>query len=255
MMLSVIVLTLDEEKHVRECLDSVRSFADEMLVFDSGSTDRTVQIARSAGARVETRKFDNYAGQRNAALETARGDWIFFIDADERADSELGAEIRRDISKSQKADGEGTVLFWVPRKNYIFGKWIRHTGWSPDFQPRVLKKGHAQFDPARPVHELVIAHGGELYLQHPLVHYNYETLALFRKKQNAYTQFEAQMMFDAGVRSRRRSLISMPVREFVRRYIALEGFRDGWQGLALSGLMAYYAFWRQVRLGQLWRGH
>jgi len=253
MSLSVVVLTYNEEKHIRECLDSVRSFADEMLVFDSRSTDQTAGIAQAAGARVEVRSFDNYASQRNAALDAAQGDWIFFIDADERATDEVGKEITGEISRIHNTMGN-SVLFWIPRRNYIFGKWIRHSGWSPDYQPRVLKKGKAYFDPARPVHELVIADGGELYLQAPLIHFNYETLAQFRAKQEKYTHFEAQRMFEQGIRPRLRSYISMPAREFSRRFISLQGYRDGLYGLELSTLMAYYAFWRQVWLAQLWQG-
>lgn len=261
-MLSVIVLTFNEERHIRACLESVRAFADELLVFDSGSTDRTIVIARETGARVETRPFDDYAGQRNAAMDAARGDWIFFIDADERANAAIGQEICDEILRIENATGNWnetafvpyeTALFWIPRKNYIFGKWIQHTGWSPDYQPRVLKKGRAWFDPSRPVHELVVTQGDELYLKQPLTHYNYETLAQFRAKQKRYTQFEAQRMFEEGVRPRLRSFLSMPAREFVRRFIRLQGYRDGLRGLTLSVLMAYYAFWRQVWLAELWR--
>lgn len=252
MTLSVIVLTRNEEKHITACLVSVRSFADDLLVFDSFSTDRTVELAQGMGARVESRPFDNYAGQRNAAIEAARGDWIFFIDADERADESVGAEIKGEIARIER-DNLDTALLWVPRKNYIFGKWIQHTGWSPDFQPRVLRKGRARFDPARPVHELVLADGGKLYLKSRLVHYNYENLAQFRKKQRQYTKFEAQEMFQAGIHPRFRSYASMPVREFIRRFVTLQGYRDGLHGLALSALMAFYAFRRQVWLAQMWR--
>lgn len=245
MKLSVIILTKNEEKHLRACLESVRSFADELFVLDSHSTDRTVEIAREMGARVETRVFDNYAGQRNAALVLAQGDWIFFVDADERADEKVGAEIRGEISHIENAM-QDTALFWIPRRNLIFGKWIQHTGWSPDYQPRVLRKGRASFDPARPVHELVLAQGEALYLKNSLTHYNYETLAQFRAKQKRYTEFEARTMVEAGVYPRWRSFVSMPAREFVRRFVALQGYRDGLHGLALSALMAYYAFWRQV---------
>lgn len=251
-MLSVVVLTFNEAKHIRDCLASVRAFADEMLVYDSGSTDSTAEISHQAGARVETRPFDNYAAQRNAALVAARGEWVFFIDADERADAGVGAEIRGEISRIENTNSN-EVLFWIPRKNYIFGKWIQHTGWSPDYQPRVLRKARARFDPNRPVHELVLADGGELYLKQPLVHYNYETLAQFRAKQKRYTQFEAREMFEQNTHPRLRSYISMPAREFFRRFIFLQGYRDGLHGLALSSLMAYYAFWRQVWLAQMWR--
>ncbi len=249
-MLSAIVLTLDEVEHIQPCLESVRDFADELLVFDSAVNPRVVELASACGARVAQRKFDNYAAQRNAAIEAAVGDWIFFIDADERADALVGQEIRSAISHTENIKSD-EVLFWIPRRNYIFGKWIRHTGWSPDYQPRVLKKGRAWFDPARPVHELVIAQGGELLLKNPLTHFNYETLAQFRAKQRRYTRYEAQIMVLEGLYPRRRSYISMPLREFFRRFVSLQGYRDGLHGLWLSALMGYYAFWRQVWAAEL----
>jgi glycosyltransferase involved in cell wall biosynthesis len=252
MSLSVVILTLDEEKHIRPCLESIRDFGDEVLVFDSGSTDRTRQIALEQGARIETRPFDNYAAQRNAALEAASQAWVMFIDADERATAAVRDEVKGEISRIQNAM-TGETLLWIPRQNYIFGKWIQHTGWSPDYQPRVLKRGTARFDPTRPVHELVIPNGNEYYLKQPLVHYNYDSLAQFKAKQDKYTQFEAQMLFQQGVQPRLRSFVSMPVREFVRRFIQLQGYRDGLHGITLSGLLGYYAFRRQVLLAQMWR--
>lgn len=251
-MLSVVVLTHNEEQHIAACLASVAGFADELLVLDSGSTDRTAELATASGARVLTRPFDNYAAQRNTALEAARGDWVFFIDADERADARVGAEIEALITRVEAA-GSGEVLFWIPRRNSIFGHWVEHTGWSPDYQPRVLKKGFAMFDPARPVHELVIARGGELYLRNPLVHYNYSTLAQFRRKQERYTELEALEWYSGGRRARARGYVGQPLREFYRRYITLQGYRDGPVGLALSAFMAYYAFRRQVLLARLER--
>lgn len=243
--LSVIILTHNEEKHIRDCIASVREFADELLVLDSGSTDHTVEIARQVGARVEQRAFDNYPNQRNHAIDLARGEWIFFIDADERATTALGKEILDAIRTTQH------VGYWVPRRNFIFGKEIRFTGWSPDYQPRVLRKGCARFDPAREVHELVLWDGEAGYLREPLIHYNYETLAQFRRKQIIYTRYEAQVWFDEGKRARKRGFIGQPLREFFRRYIALQGWRDGGHGLLLSLLMAYYAFARQKMLWEM----
>lgn len=244
-MLSVIVLTRDEERHIRDCLASVRDFADELMVLDSGSLDRTIEIARAMGARIEVRPFVNYPRQRNAAIELAHGDWIFFVDADERATPAVGQEIRNGIRNTQYAG------FWVPRRNIIFGKEIRYTGWSPDYQPRVLRKGYARFDPARAVHELVVWDGETAYLREPLIHYNYETFAQFRKKQIVYTRYEAQVWYDEGKRARRRGFIGQPLREFFRRYITLQGWRDGGHGLLLSALMAYYAFVRQRMLWEM----
>ncbi len=151
--------------------------------------------------------------------------------------------------EGEKSD---TVLFWIPRRNYIFGKWIQHTGWSPDYQPRLMKKGRTQFDPARPVHELVLAQGSEGKLTNPLVHYNYETLAQFKAKQVKYTRFEAEIMYAEGIKPRARSFLSMPAREFVRRLVSLQGYKDGLHGLVLSSLMAYYALQRQRKLAEMW---
>jgi glycosyltransferase involved in cell wall biosynthesis len=195
------------------------------------------------GARVESHKLDNFPNQRNTAIELARGDWIFFLDADERATPAVGRELQLATRNSQFAG------FWIPRCNIIFGKEIRYTGWSPDYQPRVLKKGFARFDPAREVHELVLWDGEVGYLREPLIHYNYETLAQFRNKQIVYTRYEVQVWQAEGKRARWRGAIGQPVREFFRRYISLQGWRDGGHGLLLSALMAYYAFvrWRMLR--------
>lgn len=248
-MLSVIVLTKNEEKHIQACLDSVRALADELLVLDSNSTDRTSEIARQAGARVECRAFDNYPNQRNHAIDLARGDWIFFIDADERATPAVATEVQ---SVTLRGDLQ-MAGYWIPRRNIIFGKEIRFTGWSPDYQPRVLRKGKARFDPARQVHELVLWDGAVGYLREPLIHLNYETLAQFRAKQIKYTQYEAQVWFNEGKRAHLRGVIGQPVREFLRRYISLQGWRDGAHGFLLSALMAYYAFVRWKMLRELGR--
>ncbi|HEX7593504.1 MAG TPA: glycosyltransferase family 2 protein, partial [Anaerolineae bacterium] len=136
-------------------------------------------------------------------------------------------------------------------RNIIFGKEIRYTGWSPDYQPRVLRKGRARFDPAREVHELVVWDGEVGYLREPLIHYNYETLAQFREKQIKYTRYETQVWYAEGKRARWRGLIGQPMREFLRRYISLRGWRDGGHGLLLSALMAYYAWVRQRMLRQM----
>ncbi len=251
-MLTVAVLTLNEAKHIKACLESARPYAEELIVFDSHSTDATCELAESVGAKVYQRPWDNWPNTRNAALDAAQGDWVFFLDADERVTQAVGNEIRTAMERAD-ANPDGPVLFWIPRKNYIFGKWIRHTGWSPDYQPRVMKKTRARFDPTRHVHELVLAEGREEYLHELLVHFNYASLAQFRRKQRRYTQFEAQILFEQGTRPRWRGLVGQPAREFFRRFIALQGYKDGGHGLLLSGLMAYYAFVRQRMLGELWK--
>ena len=252
-MLSVVVIAFNEARHIGPCLESARMVADEMVVVDSYSRDGTAEIAREAGARVCQHVFKDFADLRDAALEAAKGDWVFFLDADERVDEKVAGEVRAEIAKSE-AGANGPVLFWIPRRNYLFGKWIKHAGWSPDYQPRIMRKARVHYDPGRLVHELVIADGPEAYLKELLTHYNYDTVAQFRKKQRSYTRLEARMLYEDGVRPRRRGLIGQPLREFVRRYITLQGYRDGAYGLVLCALMAYYAFERQRMLGDMWKG-
>lgn len=238
--LAAVILTKNEENNIADCLHSV-SWADKLCVLDSGSTDRTVELARQAGAEVQRHPFVNYADQRDTALEIFAADWIFFVDADERATPELETEVRRVIAE------EPAVGWWVPRRNYIWGRWIRHAGWFPDYQLRLLKRGFARYDPTREVHEIVQLDGPEGHLQNPLTHYNYTTVGQFLRKQGFYATYEAGVLIKQGIHPRPHSLILQPLREFWRRYITLEGYRDGGHGLLLSVLMAYYtgvAYWR-----------
>ncbi len=241
--LSAIVLTQNEERNIVDCLRSL-SWADEVLVLDSGSEDATVDLAQEMGARVETRPFDNFPCQRNAALELAGGEWLFFVDADERATEELAGEVRKAIAE-EEADG-----FWVPRRNYIFGRWIRYAGWYPDYQLRLFRRHKGRYDESREVHELVMLDGPQGYLENPLIHYNYEDIGQFIERQNRYTEMEAAYLFRGGARAKMRNFVLQPCREFRRRYITLQGYRDGRHGLLLSLLMAYY---EGVKYLKLWR--
>jgi glycosyltransferase involved in cell wall biosynthesis len=245
--LAVVVLTRDEESNIRDCLASVREVADELLVLDSGSLDRTVEIAREMGARVETRPFDNFARQRNAAIDLVESDWVFFVDADERATRDLMQEIRFVLENCPSS----VAGFWVPRRNIIFGKEIHHSGWSPDYQPRIVRNGRGRFDPNRQVHELILWDGQARNLRQPLIHFNYSSLAEFRARNMKYTRYEAGIWFDEGRRARKRGFIGQPLREFWRRFVSLHGWRDGRHGLLLSILMAYFAYVRHKMLWQL----
>jgi (heptosyl)LPS beta-1,4-glucosyltransferase len=244
--LTAIILTKDEEKNIRDCITSLQ-WADEVVVFDAFSQDGTVELARESGATVVQHPFHNFAQQRNAALDAVDCDWVFFVDADERATPELASEIRRAIQDESRSG------WWVPRHNYIFGRVIRHAGWYPDYQLRLLRRGRARYDPKREVHEIVILDGEEGYLENPLIHYNYDTLAQFVERQNGYTDYEARILFDQGVRPKLHNFILQPLRELRRRYVSLEGYKDGFRGLLLSLLMAYYTLVMYLRLRRLWR--
>lgn len=247
MKLVAIVLTKNEERNIVACLESLR-WADELVVLDSLSTDRTVRLAEEAGARVLTRPFDHYAAQRNAALEAVDAEWVFFVDADERATPALADEVREKIASAAPQ----VAGYWVPRENHIVGRVMRGGGWHPDYQLRLLRRGRARYDPARPVHEVVLLDGEAGYLQHPLIHYNYDTWGEFHAKQRRYAELEALALYCQGVRPLPHRYVTQPWREFRRRYFALAGYRDGWHGLRLSLYMAWYTLVAYARLRSLW---
>lgn len=232
-VLSAVVLTLNEETHLPDCLASLR-WADEVVVFDSFSTDATRAIAEQGRARFVQHPFANYAAQRNAALDAVQSDWVFFVDADERVPPALAAEVRAVIA------GPGPAGWWAPRHNYLFGRLTLHAGWYPDYQLRLLKRDLARYDPDRHVHELVKVDGGEGYLKNPLVHLNYATVAEFVVKQSAYARYDAGILLGQGRRARPHNFVLQPLRQFWWRFVTLQGWRDGLHGLRLSLLMSYF---------------
>lgn len=245
MTLAAIILTRNEERHLADCITSVK-WADHVLVFDSGSTDRTREIAANCGVEVRLNEFFHYAQQRNDALNAVQTDWVLFVDADERVTEALAAEIRQTVASPQH------VGYWIPRHNYIFGRLTRHTGWYPDYQMRLLKRGNAHYDPNRQVHELVVLSSGEAgYLKTPMVHYNYENLAQFHEKQRRYVQYDAQILYNAGVRPKIYTPYLQPFRHFKWRFFDLQGYRDGFHGLRLSLLMSWYEFRKYQQLKRL----
>jgi (heptosyl)LPS beta-1,4-glucosyltransferase len=246
-MLAAVVLTRNEEKHLPGCLGSL-AWAPELIVVDSFSTDNTVALAKTAGARVEQRVFDNYAGQRQAALATTQAEWVLFVDADERATPALAAEIRTVLDRPDPG-------WWIPRDNYIFGRLTRQAGWYPDYQLRLMRREIARYDPARPVHELVRLDSPTPagHLAHSLIHLNYETVDEFVDKQRAYARYDAGQLWRSGARAQPRHFVLQPLRQFYWRWITLSGWRAGWHGLRLSALMAYFEWQKYSELRRLGR--
>ncbi|MFQ5854894.1 MAG: glycosyltransferase family 2 protein [Anaerolineae bacterium] len=237
------MLTKNEADNIVECLASL-TWTDELLVLDSFSDDDTVVLAQRAGARVYQRRFRDYADQRNAALDLVTSDWVFFVDADERVTPELAEEVRQATAHRPE------VGWWVPRHNYIFGHRMRGAGWYPDYQLRVFRRDRGWYDPDRRVHELVILDGPAGYLQNALIHYNYDSFLEFRQRQAVYMDYDAAIMYASGQRARPHNFILQPLRELRRRFWSEAGYRDGFYGVLLSCLMAYYEF---VKYRKLWR--
>lgn len=208
------------------------------MLVDAASGDRTEQVARGAGARVEVRPFAGFPGQRNLALDLARGDWVLFVDADERVSPALAAEVRAATARSDVAG------YWIPRRNRILGHWMRGAGWWPDHQLRLLRRGRARYDEGRLVHEVATVDGPTARLSEPLLHLNYASLPEFWRKQRRYAILAARGRVANPPRAR--ALLSFPLRELWRRFVTLRGYRDGLLGLILSLLLAYFE-WQTVR--------
>jgi glycosyltransferase involved in cell wall biosynthesis len=241
--LSVIILTFNEEANIRECLESIR-WAHEKLVVDSQSTDRTVAIAHECGATVLNIPWEGYGGTKNRALERTTGDWILWLDADERVPDELGAEIRGILSN----EGNHFQAFTVARRAWFLGKWIRHAGWYPGRVVRLFRKGSGRFtEPS--VHEGLVVEGAIGSLQHDLIHLTDPNLNHYIQKLNRYTSLAAEDLQKKGKRFSFLDLLVHPLFTFFKMYILNQGFRDGIHGFILCILSACYVF---VKYAKLW---
>lgn len=241
---SVVISAFNEEKKIGACLDSVK-WADEIVVVDNSSTDKTGEIARKYTKKVYTQKNDpqNIDIQKNYAIEKATGDWILILDADEEVSKELAEEIRNVLeSPSTSLMAKSINGFWIPRKNIIFGKWIQHTGWYPDHLLRLIRKGKGKYQ-QRHYHEQIKVEGQTEKLKEHIIHYNYETINQFLYKSFIiYTPNEAEEKIRQGYVFSYKDAIAFPFNEFLSRYFAREGYKDGFHGLVLSIFMAMYHF-------------
>lgn len=246
-MLTAVILTRNEARHIKDCLASL-TWVDRRMVLDTDSEDGTQELARAAGADVLNRPFKNYASQRNLALSLVQTPWTLFVDADERVPPALADEILHMINQT----GDDTAVgYWIPRHNYIFGHLTKGGGWWPDYQLRLMRTDRAQYDPDRAVHELVQLNGPEGHLTQPMIHYNYQDLAQFRRKQETYTSYDAGILYNSGYRPKPHNFILQPLREFYRRFITWHGYRDGLHGVRLALLMMYYEWVKYLKLWKL----
>ncbi|MBI1846238.1 MAG: glycosyltransferase family 2 protein [Candidatus Rokubacteria bacterium] len=238
---SVVVVTLNEEDRLRACLLSA-AWADEIVVVDAESSDKTVQVAREFTDRVIVRPWPGYAAQKNFALAQATGDWILSLDADEEVSPALRDAIASVIAGEGTADG-----YAVPRENVFWGAVVRHGGLYPDWQVRLLRRHHGRF-PERAVHESVAIEGRVARLGAPLVHRSYRDVTDFLERANRYSTLAAAEWLAAGGRARSRDVVLRPLGRFLSMYVVKRGFLDGWRGLLLAALYAYYVFMRSAKI-------
>jgi glycosyltransferase involved in cell wall biosynthesis len=245
--LSVAIITLDEERNIAACLDSVR-WADEIVVCDSGSRDRTVEIAERYGARTFRDDWRGFSEHKNLAVERCRQDWVLVLDADERVPEAL----RREIEDALRGGGEAAG-YSVGRRNYFLGAWIRHGGWYPDRSIRLFRRGHGRFR-RRAVHEVVEVAGPVGVLREALEHHTYASVQEFLQRMARYADLASHEMHAAGKRCRAIDLTLRPVWTVVRMYVLRRGFLDGWRGLLLAGLYGCYTLAKYAALWERERG-
>jgi glycosyltransferase involved in cell wall biosynthesis len=244
--LSVTLVTLNEEQRLRGCLESV-AWADEIVVVDAESQDKTVQIAREFTDRVLVRPWPGFAAQKNFALEQARGAWVLSLDADEEVSAALHDEIAATIAAADACDG-----YAVPRRNLFLGQWIRHGGLYPDWQLRLFRRARGRFVD-RDIHESVRVDGRVGRLAGPLVHRSYTSVADFFERAHRYSSLAADEHVRGGRRTRARELVLRPLGRFVSMYVVQRGFLDGRKGLLLAALYAYYVFMRTAKAWEVTR--
>jgi glycosyltransferase involved in cell wall biosynthesis len=279
-ILSVVIITYNEEANIGRTLASVQSLvADgkgEIIVVDSRSSDRTVEIAKSLGAKVFVEEWKGYAAQKNSAIDKASGDWILSLDADEELETGLAGEVyaavrgglgidRREqdsleaiesVMKTEKAEASGKstlpVGFWISRKNFFIGRWIKHGGYWPDRKLRLFRKGMAGFED-RAVHEDArLTDGISERLTHALIHHSYPTLSDYIEHMNRYSSLGAEMAVAKGHRSFSVfNIVVRPWATFIYNYFFRLGFLDGREGLLLHLYHAVYVSWKYAKAWEL----
>jgi glycosyltransferase involved in cell wall biosynthesis len=242
--LSVTIITLDEADHIAAAIDSA-SWADEIIVVDSGSADGTAEIARSKGAVVSTRAWTGYVDQKNHAAALASNDWIFSLDADERITTGLAAEIRSLLAGEPPMRG-----YRGPRVAFHLGRWIRTTDFYPDYQTRLYDRRAARFS-GRYVHESVAVDGPVGQLKEELEHYSFRDLRDQLDRINHYTTLAARQMYEAGRRTGPLEIAVHPPAAFLRNYVLRRGVLDGTVGLTISLLNSYAVFLKFAKLWEL----
>jgi len=239
--ISAALIARNEAANISEAIKSL-SFADQVVVADTGSTDNTVEIAQKLGAEVHSVKFEGFGKTKNKALDYCRGNWVLFVDADERVTSELAEKIIN-ISNSESA----TAGFLINRLTYFLGKPVRHSGWYPDYILRLFKKEKGKFS-SNLVHERVEINGRVDKLDGLLIHYSYRSIDQYLDKLNEYSTLSAREMFQKGRKFNILDLIFRPISTFLKMFVFKAGFLDGLNGLFLAILSSYHVFIKYAKL-------
>lgn len=245
MKISAIVITRNEEQNLADALRSL-AWADEIIVVDSESTDRTVAIARAFTERIIVRAWPGYAAQKNFAAEQARFDWIFSLDADERVSEALA----REIAQLKQTDEPTAAGFEMPRRAHYLGRWIKHSGWYPDYKLRLYDRRRGRWR-GDYVHEGIELDGKVERFKGDLLHYTVRDASDHHLRIDRYTTLAARQSYAQGKRASVGSIMLVPLATFIRSYVFKLGFLDGLQGLAIARFAAHYAFLKNLKLWEM----
>lgn len=234
-MISAVIHTYNEEKNIQRCLSSLK-WTDEIVIIDMNSKDRTLEIAKEYNVKIFNHPFTGFVEPaRNFGIIKASGSWIFIIDADEEVPKTLADKLVS-ISADKSID-----YYRIARKNIIFGKWIKHSGWSPDYQVRFFRKGNISWSDK--IHGVPLTKGNGYDLESSedlsIIHYNYQTIEQYIERLNRYTSISAKELFLSNQHFSLSDIIKVPSQEFIHRYLVWEGYKDGVHGLALAFLQSF----------------
>jgi len=243
--ISACVITFNEEHKIWRCLQSL-TWCDEIIVVDSFSTDRTVEICREFTDRVYQREWLGYVGQRNTVREMAQHPWILFLDADEEVSPGLREEIRAEFERGHGA----TIGYEFPRQVYYLGRWIRHGEWYPDLKLRLFRKDCGRTEGQEP-HDKVVVNGPIKQLRNAIWHYTYDDMRDHFETLNRFSTITAQQKFMQGSRFRWSDLLFRPPLRFLRGYFFRAGFLDGIHGFIIACACAYGAYMKYAKLWEL----
>ncbi len=244
-MISAIILTKNEERNIKDCLEGL-SWCDEKIVIDDESEDRTLEIAKKLGAKVFTRRLSNFSGQRNFGLEKAKGDWVLFVDADERISQALWYEIMQYVNDPV----ENLSGFFLKRVDIMWGKKLKHGESGALKLMRLAKKGSGKWTGT--VHEKWNIPGKTGILDNPLYHYPHSTVDQFLAEINKYTDLRAKELYEQGVKTNWFLILLYPKTKFFLNYVIRLGFLDGLAGLITALMMSFHSFLVRGKLWLLW---
>lgn len=249
MPISAVIICKNEEAHIERCLKSV-AWADEIVVYDSGSTDSTVNIAQKMGVKVHHGEWLGFGATKHEATKRASYDWILSIDADEEVSEKLKLEIQSKVSSL-----DTNQIYRMPRLSYYLGQWIKHGGWYPDFQIRLFYRKTHQWNQAA-IHEKVEPlNGGQARIQNLdncLHHYVFKNIEHQVQTNNRYSTLQAQTLFESGKSFSYFHLFTKPYVKFIECYLFKLGFLDGWAGYVIARNAAYSALLKWLKLQELY---